>query len=378
MIEDMDENNNQTTDNQTVSQMVQQEIISLEERIQQASLPSDLGEKLEREIQLLRRASQTNNYTEAYERTVKYVDWCLRVPWQSKSEDKLNLQQAQQIFDKHHYGMQEVKDRILEYLAILKLQQQKMQSYSSAKGGRSAMTEPIHAPQILLVGLVGTGKTTFAYAIAEALGREIIRIPFGGMGSARDLRGQSRLHVEAEPGLLIKGLTKAQTRNPVILLDEIDRVAEDARMDIMGVLVELLDPKQNNAFLDHYLDVPVDLSEAFMIATANNTRHIATAVMDRLERIDMPSYSDEEKIVIARDYILPRLLREAGMDNQTLVLADDIWPIVVRPLGYDAGLRTLERNLKGAVAKAARLRLEKNLPQVVINASNVKFFLPTY
>ena len=163
-----------------------------------------------------------------------------------------------------------------------------------------------------------------------------------------------------------------------MLLDEIDRVAEDARMDIMGVLVELLDPKQNNAFIDHYLDYPVDLSQVLFIATANNTRAIATAVMDRMERIDMPSYSDEEKTVIAQRYVMPKLLQEAGMDSNSLIIAPDVWPTMVRPLGFDAGIRTLERNLKGAVAKAARLRLERNLPQVVINQENVKFFLPTY
>lgn len=352
--------------------LAQEEINNLRARIEESTVPADLRAKLDREIKLLQRAAQTNNYGEAYERTVKYVDWCLRVPWDKTTKDDLDLTQAKQIFEKHHYGMQSVKDRILEYLAILKLQQQKKDSGQMPEG------VSVHAPQLLLVGLVGTGKTTFAYAIAEALGREIVRIPFGGMGSARDLRGESRLHLNAEPGLLIKGLAKAETRNPVILLDEIDRVAENARMDIMGVLVELLDPKQNDTYTDHFLDYPVNLSEAFFIATCNNTRAIATAVMDRLERIDMPSYSDEEKIVIAQRYIMPRLLQESGMDPQSLLVADNVWPSLVRPLGFDAGLRTLERNLKGAVAKAARLQLEKGLSQVIINQENVKFFLPTY
>jgi len=163
-----------------------------------------------------------------------------------------------------------------------------------------------------------------------------------------------------------------------MLLDEIDRVADEARRDIRGVLVELLDPRQNSAFLDHYLDYPVDLSQVLFIATANNTRDIATAVLDRVERIDMPSYTDEEKIVIAQRYVMPRLLQEAGMDTNSLVIANEVWPTMVRPLGFDAGLRTLERNLKGAVAKAARLRLEQNLSQVVITPDNVKQFLPTY
>ena len=352
--------------------LVVQEIQDLKQRITDSTAPEDLKQKLMREIRLLERAAQTNNYSEVYERTTKYIDWATRVPWNITSDDRLDLNQAKQIVESHHYGMQPVKDRILEYLAILQFQKQQAQQSGNQTGST------MRAPILLLVGLVGTGKTTFAYSIAEAMGREIVRIPFGGMGSARDLRGQSRLHMEAEPGWIIKGLVEAKTRNPVILLDEIDRVAEDARMDIMGVLVELLDPKQNNAFVDHFLDYPVDLSQVLFIATANNTRAIATAVMDRMERIDMPSYSDDEKTVIAQRYVMPKLLAEAGMDNNSLVIAPDVWPTMVRPLGFDSGIRTLERNLKGAVAKAARLRLEQNLSQVVINKENVKFFLPTY
>lgn len=371
---EMAENQNlaATAANHTLDPLVASEIASLEERIEASTAPAELKQKLHREIRLLERAAQSQNYGEAYERTTKYIDWATRVPWEVTTPDTLDLERAKQVFESHHYGMQSVKDRILEYMAILKFQeQQEAQATEQAK-------QQIRAPILLLVGLVGTGKTTFAYSIAEAMGREIVRIPFGGMGSARDLRGQSRLHLEAEPGWIIKGLAEAKTRNPVMLLDEIDRVAEDARMDIMGVLVELLDPRQNNAFVDHYLDYPVDLSQVLFIATANNTRHIATAVMDRMERIDMPSYSDEEKIVIAQQYVMPKLLQESGMSRDSLVITEAVWPTLVRPLGYDAGIRTLERNLKGAVAKAARLRLEKHLPQVVINQENVKFFLPTY
>jgi len=349
-----------------------QEIADLKAKIEASTVPDDLKIKLEREIKLLERSVQTQNYSETYERTFKYVNWAVGVPWDITTPDQLDLENAKQVFEKHHYGMQEVKDRILEYLSILKFQRQ---SAAQASQGQESTSR---APILLLVGLVGTGKTTFAYSIAEAMSREIIRIPFGGMGSARDLRGQSRLHLDAEPGWIIKGLVEAKTRNPVMLLDEIDRVADEARRDIMGVLVELLDPRQNSAFLDHYLDYPVDLSQVLFIATANNTRDIATAVLDRVERIDMPSYTDEEKIVIAQRYVMPRLLQEAGMDTNSLVIANEVWPTMVRPLGFDAGLRTLERNLKGAVAKAARLRLEQNLSQVVITPDNVKQFLPTY
>lgn len=356
-------------DTADVDPLIQQELTELEQKVAQSTIPAELKFKIERMMRHLYRAARSQQYAEEFERASKYIDWCSRVPWESKSVDTLDLERAKKILETHHYGMQEVKDRILEYMAILQFQ-------SRSQAGEAAPV--IRAPILLLVGLVGTGKTTFAYSIAEALGREIIRIPFGGMGSARDLRGMSRLHLDAEPGAVVKGLISAKSRNPVILLDEIDRVAQDANRDIMGVLVELLDPNQNHAFSDHYLDFPVNLSEALFIATANNTRDIATAVYDRMEHLAMPSYTDEEKIVIAQRYVMPRMLREAGMPVEALVIADDIWRDLVRPLGFDAGIRTLERTLKGAVSKAARLMVEQNLTKVVVTKENVKFFLPAY
>lgn len=349
--------------------LIEAELNELKEKVAQASLPEQLRFKLERELRHLERSARSSSYGEAYERVTKYFEWCLAIPWNNLSNDRLDLAEATAILEKHHYGMQSVKDRILEYLAILQFQKQHTGTDSAGA---------VRAPILLLVGLVGTGKTTFAYSIAEAMDREIVRVPFGGMGSARDLRGQSRQHLEAEPGLIVKGLVEAKTRNPIMLLDEIDRVSAEARMDIMGVLVELLDPKQNSAFLDHYLDYPVDLSQVLFIATSNNTRDIATAVYDRMEQIDMPSYSDDEKKVIAQKYTLPGLLKMAGMDPAALVIADDVWMSLVRPLGFDAGLRTLERTLKGVVAKSARLMIERNLPKIVITKENVKYFVPTY
>jgi ATP-dependent Lon protease len=264
--------------------------------------------------------------------------------------------------------MQEVKERFYEYLAVLKLQEQRTASSN----------DTFHAPVLLLVGLVGTGKTTFAFSLAEALERPIVRIPFGGMGSAKELRGSSRLYLESEPGKIVKGLCEANVRNPIILLDEIDRVVDEARMDVMGVLVELLDPAQNHAFTDDYVDYPIDLSHAIFIATANNTSGIATAVYDRLEKISMPSYTDQEKIVIAQQYVLPKLLKDAGLRPDQVMIADSLWARMARPLGYDAGIRTLERTLQGLVRKAARIIVEKNYPDVHITEENAKIFLPGF
>jgi ATP-dependent Lon protease len=343
------------------------EINKLKTKLDSTPLPPDLYEKVNEMLIRLERTAQYGQYSEEYEKISHYIDWVISIPWSQKTQDQLDLNTAKATLDKHHYGLEEVKTRILEYISILKLHQQ--------TNNQGAITR---APILCLVGLVGTGKTTFAYSLAEALGRNIARIPFGGMGSARDLRGQSRLHLESEPGYVIKALVKAKSRNPIILLDEIDRVTSEARADIMGVLVELLDPEQNSAFVDHYIDFPVNLSEVLFIATANNTDNLATAVYDRLEPIAIPSYSDEEKIVIAKQYLLPKAIAEAGLPDGTLSIDETLWHQIVRPLGYDAGIRTLQRTIKGISAKVARLLVEGKASQVHLTPENIKEFLPNY
>jgi len=343
------------------------EITKLKQQADKAQLPPGLYEKVSGMFARLERAANYGDYTEEYERVNHYIDWIANLPWQTTTPDKLDLVRAKQVLDKHHYGLEDVKERVLEYLAVLKLNQDKGRQEAHAR-----------APILLLVGLVGTGKTTFAYSLAEATGREVIRIPFGGMGSARDLRGQSRLHLEAEPGYVIKALRRVKTRNPVVLLDEIDRVSEAARGDIMGVLVELLDPEQNKAFIDHYVDFPFDLSQVLFLGTANATRKIATAVMDRMEPISMPSYTDQEKIVIGKDYLLPRALEDAALGEGVIIIDPDLWPKIVRPLGYDAGIRTLQRTIKGIVHKFAKLKVEGKIESIHLTEENLKQFLPTY
>ncbi|MBI4034805.1 MAG: AAA family ATPase [Candidatus Chisholmbacteria bacterium] len=344
-----------------------QEVEKLKKKLEAVTLPPELKDKVEEDVDRLTRVAVTASYTQEYDRVAHYVEWVVSLPWNKRSEDVLDLGKARAILDKNHYGMEEVKERVLEYLAVLKLRH-----YQKTEGSVA------RAPILCLVGLVGTGKTTFAYSLAEAVGRQLVRIPFGGMGSARDLRGQSRLHAETEPGYVIKGLRRAGTKNPVMLLDEIDRVAEEARADIMGVLVELLDPEQNFAFLDHYLDYPFDLSEVLFIATANNTTNVATAVMDRLEPISMPSYSDQEKMAIGKDYLLPQALQEAGLKPENLTIDEQLWPKIVRPLGYDAGIRTLQRTIQGITRKLAREVIEGKRQHLNITPENVKDYLPVY
>lgn len=343
-----------------------QEIKKLKDKVDSVTLSPELKEKALEMIERLRRISKFGGYWSEYDRIAHYIDWITALPWVEKSEDILDLKKVREILDKNHYNLEDIKERILEYLAVLKLKK------SKKPGG------VLRAPILCFVGLVGTGKTSLGFSIAEAMGRKFARIPFGGMGSALDLRGQSRLHPEAEPGQVIKALKRCQVKNPVILLDEIDRVAEEARSDIMGVLIELLDPEQNVAFTDYFIDYPFDLSEVFFITTCNNTTNISTPVLDRLEPLQMPSYTDEEKIVIGRDYVLPRLLEECGLSGENLKIGEGVWPKVVRPLGYDAGIRSLERTIEGICRKIAKLMVEKKGKYFPITSENIKEYLPKW
>lgn len=343
------------------------EITRLEEKIQKASLPPDLVEKTSGMIERAKVAMKYGGYFIGLEQITTYIDWVTSLPWNTKSDDRLDLVQAGQMLEKHHYGLKDIKDRILEYMAVLKMKQ-----------SQASESDVIRAPILCFVGLVGTGKTTIAYAIAEAMGRKFVRIPFGGMGSALDLRGQSRVHPDSEPGQVIKALRRAGTKNPVILLDELDRVSEQARGDIMGVLVELLDPEQNRAFVDHYIDYPFDLSQALFIATANNTTHVSTAVLDRLEPIQMPSYTDEEKTIIGRDYVLPNILKETGLKPEQLIITEEVWSTIIRPLGFDSGIRTLERTIQGICRKVARFVVEGKGQAVTINGQNIKEYVTSW
>jgi len=343
----------------------QSDITKLGEIVKSASIPPKLQEEVITRLEQLGKLTESSTFLPEFDRIRKYIDWITTLPWNTRTQDNLDLTNAKSVLDKNHFGLSEIKERILEYISVMKLKKE-----------RGEEKEVFRAPILCFVGLVGTGKTTIASSIAESLGRKFFRIPFGGMGDPLDLRGQSRMHPEAEPGKVLKSLKNAQSKNCIILLDEIDRVTEAGRSSIMGVLVELLDPEQNHEFVDHYLDFPFDLSEVLFIATANNTTNISTAVLDRLEPIGMPSYSDNEKITIGSQYVFPRVLKEAGLPEGTIVLDNDVWPMVVRPLGFDSGIRTLERTIEGVVRKVARMLVEGKTQSVKVTPENIKEFLP--
>ena len=342
------------------------EFEALKEEIRKVHIPSDLQEKVMRMVDRAISALRFSGQITSIEQVEKYIDLVVNLPWNTATPDNLDLAHAQEILDRNHYGLTSIKERIVEYLAVLKLKD------AQSAGGT------LRAPILCFVGLAGTGKTTIAYSIAEAMSRKFARAPFGGMGSPLDLRGQSRIHPDAEPGQIIKAIQRAKSNNPVILLDEIDRVSESGRNDIMGVLVELLDPEQNFAFTDHYMDYPFNLGNVLFVATANNTKNISTAVLDRLEPIQMPSYTDEEKIAIAKQYIFSRELTSCGLHVDQVTIDDRVWMSVVRPLGFDSGIRTLERTIAGICRKIARMVVEGKGTTFQITEENVKQYLPTW
>ncbi len=344
---------------------VTDQLQKLSEEVKAADIPDELRTSILLRLEQLRGLTESSTFLPEFDRVNKYIEWVLTIPWNKRTEDMLDLEHARKILDKNHFGLDEIKERVLEYLSVMKL-----------KKDKGDTKDFLRAPILCFVGLVGTGKTTIASSIAEAMNRNFARIPFGGMGDPLELRGQSRMHPEAEPGKIVKALRSTQSKNCVILLDEIDRVTDAGRSSIMGVLVELLDPEQNNFFSDHYIDFPFDLSEVLFIATANNTTNISTAVLDRLEPIGMPSYSDLEKIAIGRDFVLPRAIKSAGIPEGALLVDENVWPTVVRPLGYDAGIRTLERTIDGIVRKVAKMMVEGKGQSFKITPDNIKQFLP--
>ncbi len=338
------------------------ELERLKTKLQQATLPAALREKAQQQIERIMLALKYGGNMGQLDVTEKYIDWISALPWEKETQDTLDIQKAKSILDSHHFGLEKVKSRILEYLSILILEKQKMRM------------DTYHAPSLFFVGLAGTGKTTFAKSLAEALGRSFIHIAFGGLASAGDLRGQAKISPEAEPGLIIRSVRTGGTKNPVILLDELDRVSPEVRPAVMGALLEILDPGQNNHFFDYFIDFPFDMSHALFVATANNTTNVATAVIDRMEVIQMPSYTDDDKIAIGKTYLLPKYLKDIGLTPDQVTIDEALWGEIVRPLGFEPGIRSLERIIEGIIRKAAYKIVSGQGTQFYINKSNIKEF----
>ncbi|RMD77230.1 AAA family ATPase [Candidatus Dojkabacteria bacterium] len=346
-------------------------------------LPGGLRQKCISMISRLIKVEQAGKFSEEFESISQYIDWVCSIPWNVYSDEQIELDQARSILDKYNYGLEQVKQRVLEYLAVLKLKNFKADTNRGSSDDivermRTRRGNSSNAPVLCFVGIQGVGKTSIAKAIAIALRREFIRIALGGLGSITEIRGLNRGEPNSEPGQIIKSLVRAKTMNPVILLDEIDKVSSDSglRADVMAALLEILDPEQNSSFMDKYIDYPVDLSRVIFITTANNLGGISAALLDRLEVIRFGSYSDNEKIIIAKNYLLPKVLEAAGLSPEVLSFEEDVWPLVIRPLGFDAGVRQLERTLMDLARKTALRIVQGQGKKFVITKDNFRQFIP--
>ena len=331
-----------------------EEVADFRQRIQEAKMPEKVLKEAEKQLKRLEKMHQDS----AEAGTIRtYLEWLVEVPWSHRSTDNLDLAQASKVLHEDHYDLERVKERILEYLAVRKL--------------KAKMKGPI----LCFAGPPGVGKTSLGKSIARALGREFVRMSLGGTRDEAEIRGHRRTYVGALPGRIIQGLKQAGTINPVFMLDEVDKIGMDFRGDPSAALLEVLDPEQNNAFVDHYLGVPVDLSDVMFITTANLTDPILSALRDRMEIIEIPGYSEEEKHGIAQRYLIPRQLEEHGITEQHLHITDACLTQIIAQYTKEAGVRNLERELANVMRKIAKRIAEDKIKQYQVSPKNLHKFL---
>ncbi len=308
----------------------------LENRLKEADLPDDVRKKAESEFKKLKQMPASSSEAAVVR---GYVEWILDTPWNKASKVSINLEKAKETLDKDHYGLDDVKDRILEYLAV------------------QSRVKQIRGPILCLVGPPGVGKTSLGESIARATGRKFVRMALGGVRDEAEIRGHRRTYIGAMPGKIVQSLSKVEVKNPLFLLDEIDKMAQDFRGDPASALLEVLDPSQNKAFNDHYLDLDLDLSQVMFICTANSM-NIPPALLDRMEVIRLPGYTEDEKLAIANNYLIPKALEQNGLGNDELDITDDAVTSIIRHYTREAGVRNLEREINKISRKAVRSQVE--------------------
>ncbi|EKE04976.1 MAG: hypothetical protein ACD_19C00427G0023 [uncultured bacterium] len=340
-----------------------EDIKEYKKRIADAKMPKDVEEKALKELNKLSKMSSYNPESGFLR---NYLDWLCEVPWSVVTPNHVSITKAGRIMEKRHYGLKKTKERILEYLSVMKLLEEKK------KKGKDSHYQPTI---LCFIGPPGVGKTSIGRAIAEAIGRKFARISLGGIRDEAEIRGHRRTYVGALPGRIIQGIKQAGTKNPVFMLDEIDKVGSDFRGDPSSALLEALDPEQNREFSDHYLEVPFDLSEVFFIATGNIIDTIPSALRDRMEIIHFAGYTEEEKFEIGTRFIWSKQLKNHGLEDSLLKLSDKALKEIISKYTRESGVRNLERNLSTIMRKIARLKAEKKKYPKVINSSYLLKYL---
>lgn len=326
----------------------------LRSQMQEKNLPERVQEKIEKEIDRLEKMPASSAEGSVIR---NYVDWLLGLPWSESTEDDLDILKAEQVLDADHYGLEKPKERVLEYLAVQKL------------------VKELKGPILCLVGPPGVGKTSLARSIARSLNRKFVRISMGGVRDEAEIRGHRRTYVGAMPGRIIQGMKTAGSINPVFLLDEIDKMAADFRGDPSAALLEVLDPEQNNTFSDHFVELPFDLSNVMFVTTANAVHNIPRPLMDRMEMLFIPGYTELEKLQIASRYLLPKQRKNHGLEDAQLTIEDDTLLKIVREYTRESGVRNLEQQIAALCRKAAKLIVSGEKAEVSILPGEIKDYL---
>ncbi|RZT22162.1 endopeptidase La [Fictibacillus sp. BK138] len=330
------------------------EVSSLKERIEASDMPENVMEIAKKELDRYEKMPNSSAESSVI-RT--YIEWLVNLPWKQETVDNLDIPHAETVLNEDHYGLEKVKDRVLEYLAVQKL------------------TNSLKGPILCLVGPPGVGKTSLARSIARAIGRNFVRISLGGVRDEAEIRGHRRTYVGAMPGRLIQGMKKAGTVNPVFLLDEIDKMSSDFRGDPSSAMLEVLDPEQNSTFSDHYIEEPFDLSKVMFVTTANSLSTIPGPLLDRMEVISIAGYTEVEKLHISKNHLIPKQLKEHGLKKSQIQFKDDCILKLVRNYTREAGVRNLERQIAGLCRKAAKQIVSSEKKKVILSAKTIEDYL---